>query len=47
MLLDEHKELGWIDGFGIILAVTIVVLVTGINDYSGQKKFIALQEANA
>jgi len=40
--IDEHPEIGWIDGFAIILAVVIVVLVTGINDYQKQKKFIAL-----
>jgi magnesium-transporting ATPase (P-type) len=31
--IDEHPEIGWIDGFAIILAVVIVVLVTAVNDY--------------
>jgi magnesium-transporting ATPase (P-type) len=39
---DDHPTYGWIDGFAIILAVVIVVVVTGTNDYQKQKRFIAL-----
>jgi len=31
--VDSHPEIGWIDGFAIMLAVGIVTLVTGVNDY--------------
>jgi P-type E1-E2 ATPase len=44
--VDKHPEIGWIEGFAILIAVAIVVLVTAINDYEKQKKFGALQEAN-
>jgi magnesium-transporting ATPase (P-type) len=43
---DDHPEIGWIEGFAIIAAVFIVILVTAINDYNKQKKFISLYEAN-
>lgn len=33
LTLDEHKEIGWIEGFAIIVAVIIVVLTTGTQDY--------------
>jgi len=46
LTVGEHPETEWIEGFAIILAVVVVVLVTGVNDYEKQKKFIALQEAN-
>ena len=41
---DEHRAYEWIEGFAIILAVAIVVLVTAINDYQKEKKFAELQE---
>jgi Ca2+ transporting ATPase len=31
--LGEHPEIDWMDGFAIILAVVIVVVVTAFNDY--------------
>lgn len=31
--VDKHPQIGWIDGFAIIVAVVIVVLVTALNDY--------------
>jgi hypothetical protein len=33
LTLSEHPEIEWMDGFAILVAVAIVVLVTGINDY--------------
>ena len=32
LLTGEHKEIEWIDGFAIILAVFIVVIAIGVND---------------
>lgn len=45
-VLDEHPEIGWIEGFAIILAVFIVVNVSAINDFQKQKKFYELKKQN-
>jgi magnesium-transporting ATPase (P-type) len=42
--LGEHPEHEWIEGFAIILAVVIVVLVTAINNFKKERKFAELQE---
>ena len=42
LTLDEHPEIGWIEGFAIMIAVVVVVLVTGTNDYQKEKKFAEL-----
>jgi len=44
MVLGDHKEYAWIEGFAILVAVLIVVIVTSVNDYRKEKKFRALQE---
>jgi magnesium-transporting ATPase (P-type) len=33
IFFDKHPEIGWIEGFAIIAAVFIVIMVTAINDY--------------
>jgi Ca2+ transporting ATPase len=43
--ISSHPETEWIDGFAIILAVCIVVLVTAYNDYQKSKKFDQLQKS--
>ena len=40
---EESKDIAWIDGFGMILAVAIVSLVSSINDWQKEKQF---QELN-
>ena len=32
----------WIEGFAIIVAVVVVVIVTAVNDYSKERQFAAL-----
>ena len=45
---DEHRETAWIEGFAILLAVTIVVIVTVVNDMKKEKEFQKLNnEAEA
>jgi hypothetical protein len=34
IFLDDHPETGWVEGFAIIAAVTLVVMVTALNDYN-------------
>ena len=41
---DEQRVTAWIDGFAILIAVVIVVLVTAINDYTKEKQFRGLQK---
>lgn len=38
-LIFEFEENGWIDGLAILVAVSIVVLVGGVNNYSKEKQF--------
>lgn len=40
----EDPSMGWLDGVAILVAITIVVLVTSINNYSKEKKFQKLNE---
>ena len=40
----EDPKMGWLDGVAILVAITIVVLVTSINNYSKEKKFRKLNE---
>lgn len=46
IFLSEHPDYGWIEGFAIILAVIIVVLVAAINNYQKEKKFDDLQKTH-
>lgn len=45
-VLDEHPEIGWIEGFAIIFAVFVVVNVSAVNDFQKQKKFYELKKQN-
>ena len=38
----EGPSLDWVEGLAIMVAVVIVVLVTGLNDYRREKQFVAL-----
>ena len=40
----EGPSLDWVEGLAIEIAVVIVVLVTGLNDYRREKQFAALNE---
>jgi Ca2+ transporting ATPase len=44
MIMEEHKETAWIEGFAILLAVAIVVLVQAINDLKKEKEFQKLND---
>lgn len=39
---EEPQSLDWVEGLAIEIAVVIVVLVTGLNDYRRDKQFVAL-----
>lgn len=41
---DDPPSLDWVEGLAIEVAVVIVVLVTGLNDYRREKQFAALNE---
>lgn len=41
--INPNPEIRWIDGFAIIVAVFIVVVVTAINDLQKNKKFSQLK----
>ena len=40
----QGPSLDWVEGLAIEVAVVIVVLVTGLNDYRREKQFVALNE---
>lgn len=40
----QGPSLDWVEGLAIEVAVVIVVLVTGLNDYRREKQFVALSE---
>lgn len=44
LTVEEEKDVGWIEGFAILMAVVVVVLVTAFNDYSKEKQFRGLQQ---
>ena len=44
MIMEEHKETAWIEGFAILLAVAIVVIVQALNDLKKEKEFQKLNE---
>lgn len=46
IFLGEHPDYEWIEGFAIILAVIIVVLVAAVNNYQKEKKFDDLQKTH-
>lgn len=41
---EEHREIAWIEGFAILVAVTLVVVVTALNDLKKEKEFLKLNE---
>ena len=43
---DDPKK-DWIDGFSIVIAVLVVVLVGSITDYQKEQKFHELNEVQA
>ena len=44
LVVEKKKETAWIDGFAILVAVIVVVLVTAFNDYSKELQFQSLQK---
>eukprot|EP00826_Nyctotherus_ovalis_P020254 TRINITY_DN16342_c0_g1_i2.p1 TRINITY_DN16342_c0_g1~~TRINITY_DN16342_c0_g1_i2.p1 ORF type:complete len:269 (+),score=42.40 TRINITY_DN16342_c0_g1_i2:100-906(+) len=44
MITEEDKALAWIDGFGMIVAVVIVTLVTTVNDWQKERQFLELNK---
>jgi len=42
----DHRATAWIEGAAIIMAVTVVSMVTSINDYKKESQFIALNKFN-
>ena len=40
----DHRETAWIEGFAILLAVAIVVIVQAVNDLKKEKEFQKLNE---
>lgn len=44
LAVEKNKSTAWIDGFAILMAVVVVVLVTAFNDYSKELQFQSLQK---
>eukprot|EP01134_Creolimax_fragrantissima_P007702 CFRG7702T1 len=44
LTMDDDKSTGWIEGASILAAVTIVVMVTAVNDYQKDKQFRQLND---
>lgn len=44
LIMEEHKETAWIEGFAILLAVAIVVIVQAVNDMKKETEFQKLNE---
>ena len=44
MITEEHKATAWIEGFAIMVAVMIVVVVTAWNDLKKEQEFQKLNE---
>ena len=42
----DHRATAWIEGAAIIMAVTVVAMVTSVNDYKKESQFIALNKFN-
>ena len=43
-LEKDHKELAWIEGFAIFVAVIVVATVTAVNDFQKEKQFQKLNK---
>lgn len=35
----DHRETAWIEGFAILVAVALVVVVTAVNDLKKEREF--------
>ena len=44
MIFSDHREIAWIEGAAILVAVAVVSLVTAWNDYKKESQFIALSK---
>ena len=44
IVTPEERKTGWVEGFAILAAVFIVVMVTAINDYTKERQFRELQK---
>ncbi|MDR3548432.1 MAG: hypothetical protein P4M11_09255 [Candidatus Pacebacteria bacterium] len=42
--MEDDKSTAWLDGFGIFMAVFVVVIVTTTNDYSKEQQFLKLNK---
>ena len=40
----EPQPVDWVEGLAILIAIMIIVLVTGLNDYRREKQFVKLNE---
>lgn len=36
---EDHRSIAWIEGFAILVAVFIVVIVTALNDLKKEREF--------
>lgn len=44
-IMEDDKTIAWTDGFGIFLAVAVVVLVQTVNEYQKEKQFMKLNQS--
>lgn len=44
LTVEEQKNIAWIEGAAILVAVFIVVIVTAINDWTKERQFRGLQK---
>ena len=44
MIFSDHREIAWIEGAAILVAVAVVSLVTAWNDFQKESQFIALNK---
>ena len=43
---EEHREIAWIDGFAILIAVFIASIITCVNNYQKEKQFSHLNDVS-
>eukprot|EP00731_Ephydatia_muelleri_P021863 Em0014g454a len=43
LTVSEHKDTAWVEGAAILVAVSVVVLVTAFNDWTKERQFRGLQ----
>lgn len=41
---EEHREIAWIEGFAILVAVALVVTVTAVNNLKKEQEFRKLND---